>query len=406
MSNRRTAARLLGAGGAVALAASVVLAGAPAALAAPGWEIGAMSVAAVWPTSEGDGVTVAVVDSGIRTDHPVLKGRATEGPDQLGETDQHEKWYGLHGTAMASSVLDVAPKAKVVGYRVLRDEGDPDFTDEPVGPATGTQQKANPTRTAITEAVRSGADVISLSLGSISNIAQFYDDGVAADIAYANSKGVVVVAAAGNEGEEGNVISYPANFPGVIGVGAATPSGKAASFSNVHSYVDVLAPGTKINAADARTKGRVEIEGTSSATALVSGVVALIKSKYPDLAPRQVEQLLIQTASRYRSGHSPQTGYGMVDADAAMKAAAALKPEPAVLPAKEHGDPAHFGPGDDGTPARVGQPFDWTYVLLALGGLVPGLVMILVGALLVRSARRARRSGVPAPALPPPAPIR
>lgn len=86
-----------------------------------------MSVPAAHTISQGEGVTVAVVDTGIRTDHPVLKGRATEGPDFLQANDKSESWYGEHGTAMASSVLDIAPKAKILGLRVVRDEDDPNY---------------------------------------------------------------------------------------------------------------------------------------------------------------------------------------------------------------------------------------------------------------------------------------
>ncbi|EST23170.1 hypothetical protein N566_26000 [Streptomycetaceae bacterium MP113-05] len=100
-----------------------------AAAAPSGWELAALRVADAHSVSKGAGVTVAVIDTGVRTDHPELKGRATEGPDFLEESDQDESWYGEHGTSMASSVLDVAPKAEVLGLRAIRDEADPDYKE-------------------------------------------------------------------------------------------------------------------------------------------------------------------------------------------------------------------------------------------------------------------------------------
>ncbi|WP_437023000.1 S8 family peptidase [Streptomyces sp. enrichment culture] len=111
----------------------------------------------------------------------------------------------------------------------------------------------------------------------------------------------MVLAAVGNLGdlEQGgdNAISYPGACPGVITVAASGADGARAPFSSVHSYIDVAAPGVAINAADSRSGGRKPGEGTSSACALAAGVSALIVSKYPDLAPRQVEQVLEKTAS-------------------------------------------------------------------------------------------------------------
>jgi subtilisin family serine protease len=372
---------LAAAGGLIALSPR------PAMAAANGWELAAMSVPAAQKITKGEGVTVAVIDTGIRTNHEALKGRATAGPDFLGETDQNESYYGRHGTAMASDVLDVAPEAKVLGLRAIRDDGDPKFKewsstlDEDKGAAATAVHRA------IRAAVDSGAKVISMSLGTITSLGA-YDSDEAAAIAYAVSKGVVVIASAGNEGDGGNELSYPAAYPGVIAVGASKPDGKRAGFSQVHTYVDVAAPGVEIYAADIHG-GRRKIQGTSPAGALIAGVAALIKSKYPDLTPRQVEQLLEKTASTYAKGYNPQTGYGVINAEAALKAAANLKAESAGLPVGTEGAGGHFGSGDDGTPRVIGQPLDTSY--LVVGGISGGMALfgIAIGLMLFIMGRRA-----------------
>ena len=191
---------------------------------------------------------------------------------------------------MASSVLDVAPKAKVLGIRVIRDDEDPEHSDDPFAfdpdPAASSALWKG-----VQQAVAAGADVISMSLGDGQTTFTQYDDDTERAVAEANANGIVVVASAGNEADEENGVSYPAALTGVIGVGASTPGGARAEFSQVHNYVDVLAPGVGINAADI-DGGRSPGDGTSPAGALVAGAAALIRSAHPDLTPRQVEEAL------------------------------------------------------------------------------------------------------------------
>lgn len=232
-----------------ALACALLLAGgtvtaAPApAAAAAGWEVREMGVDRAHASGKGEGVTVAVLDTGIVTDHPDLGGRATEGRDMFGEDVSGEPWYGEHGTSMAGSVHTVAPDARIVGYRVLREPGDPKYTED-LDPAyeVGEGEELDPMAAGIVEAVNEGADVISLSLGDSGLLLQGFDTGVAWAVEQAAANGVVLVASAGNEGDEGdgaigfNEISYPAAYPGVIAVAASTPSGGRADFSQVHNY--------------------------------------------------------------------------------------------------------------------------------------------------------------------------
>ncbi|WP_255945405.1 S8 family peptidase [Streptomyces odontomachi] len=380
-----------------------------AAAATPGWEQQAMSVPAAHAVSKGDGVTVAVIDSGIVTDQPVLAGRAENGPDFLHEDDQNESWYGLHGTAMASDVLDVAPEAKVLGLRAIRDDEDPKYKtwNEAMKEGPGGGDAIDALRDAIYYAVKQHVDVISMSLGDDNSFAS-YDEGDAKAIQYALSQGVTVVASAGNSGdlneidETGNGggennVGYPAAYPGVLTVAATQPGGSRATFSSVHNYVDVAAPGVDINSADHSGNGRTPIDGTSPAAALTSGTVALLLSKYPKLSPAQVTRVMEQTAS-HSASYSPLTGYGQIDAASALRGAAKVKGT-GTMPVGDLGTGRHFGPGDDGTPARTEAGIDSGYLELAAAIGVPGLLAIISGILLTVRARKARRSAA-APAFP------
>ncbi|MFD0969142.1 S8 family serine peptidase [Plantactinospora endophytica] len=368
---------------------------APARAADRGWELDALSVPAAHRISRGNGITVAVIDSGIRTRHPVLAGRATEGPDFLGETDQQESWYGRHGTTMASNVLDVAPAAKVLGLRAIRDDEDPDFKtwEQGLGKAPA-ENEVGALAKAIRHAADAGARVVSLSLGSDAPFSA-YDGAELEAVQYAVAKGVVVIASAGNEGDEQNPVSYPVGYPGVIGVAASTPTGDRAPFSSVHSYVDVAAPGVQIWGARFDSTGRTSGQGTSQAGALTAGVAALLLAKYPKLAPQQVADLLKRTAS-HPGRHDPKTGYGVVDAARALRAAAKVEPQPFALVGTERAG-GHFGPGDDGTPRRVGQPWEVATLTVAVVLGLIALAMVAGGFVLLASGRRARRRGDPSP---------
>ncbi|WP_159002091.1 S8 family serine peptidase [Streptomyces sp. NRRL B-3229] len=374
----------------VLLAAALTLSNANTASAAPpqGWELPAMSVPAAHAISKGEGVTVAVIDTGIRTDHPELKGRATEGPDFLKANDKSQPWYGGHGTAMASSVLDVAPRAKVLGLRVVREEDDPNYQG-------GRLSNPDALSQAIAYATDHGADVISMSIGSRKSFGG-YQVGDLKAIDYALSKGVTILGAVGNLGDKraghDNAISYPSAYPGVITVAASTQDGSRASFSSVHSYIDIAAPGVAINEADSRSSGRTSGGGTSAACALAAGVSALIVSKYPDLTPHQVETVLERTASHATRGYSAETGYGVINAEAALQAAAKLTPEKEVT-IGETGTGLHFGPGDDGTPKTYSQGVDSAMVGVSAVGALITLLLLLGGFWLFKGSRRVRAQG-------------
>lgn len=332
------------------------------------WALDALHADQVWPTTRGAGITVAVLDTGVEADHPDLDGNVLEGKDLVGfgAREGDEAW-ARHGTAMAGiiaghghgpgngdGVLGVAPEAKILPVRVILEDKDP------------ARAKARSTRgSALAEGIRwaadHGADVINLSLGDDSASAH-PEEGEDEAIQYALRKGVVVVASAGNGGEKGDRISYPAAYPGVIAATAVDRYGTRAPFSTRRWYATVSAPGVDVIIADPDHR-YYEGWGTSAAAAFVSGAVALLKAAHPDLTPAQVKRLLEDTARNApASGRDDSRGYGFIDPAAAIEAAGRLKPE--GLRAAAYGD-EYFGPGP-AADAPGDDTADWAAPLAAV----------------------------------------
>jgi len=370
------------------------LATAPARAATPvGWEGAALGLTAAQQLSQGEGMTVAVLDSGVYADHPALKGKVTTGPDyrQDGLKEGDAQW-GQHGTAMASDVLKVAPKAKILSVRVIDDKHEEERSQKELEESFRKGGK-NPIVEGINYAVQHGADVISMSLGSDGMFSD-YDEEEAAAVAYAVRSGVPVLASAGNAADELNGASYPAGYAGVIAVAATQQNGGRAEFSTVHTYNDVAAPGVAIVSAT-NSGGYKPTNGTSPACALAAGVVALMKAKNPKLTPAQVNDVLIATTHRPAGGGSALLGYGAINAGAAVKAAAS-PPKDETAPVAYKGEEHMATP--DGTPKTTHPALEQGMVTTGAVAGGAGLLFLVGGVLLVRSGRR--RSSASAGAAP------
>ncbi|MFD4034248.1 type VII secretion-associated serine protease mycosin [Streptomyces sp. NPDC058637] len=354
------------------------------------WGLEALHTDRAWQTTKGEGITVAVLDTGVDGSHPDLEGQVLPGKDLIGfGAERGDRSWALHGTAMAGiiaghgsgpgrgeGVLGVAPEAKILPGRVILESNDPSRT------------KARQSRgTALAEGIRwatdQGADVINLSLGDDSKSAHPEPSEDAA-VQYALGKGVSVVASAGNSGEKGDRVSYPAAYPGVIAVAAVDKYGTHAAFSTRRWYATVSAPGVDIVVANPDRHYYIEW-GTSAASAFVSGAVALIRAAHPDLSPAQVRTLLADTARNPpENGRDDARGYGLADPAAAIEAGA--KPTPEGLGAKSA--PAgyreqYFGPGPAPKP-RQEDPAGW--LAPAAGGL--GAVLLALAVVLWRGTGR------------------
>ncbi|MBV7653429.1 type VII secretion-associated serine protease mycosin [Streptomyces albidoflavus] len=345
------------------------------------WGLEALHAEDAWRTTQGKGVTVAVLDTGVDADHPDLERNVLDGKDLIGfGAGPGDRPWARHGTAMASviaghghgpedgdGVMGVAPEAKILPVRVILEDGDP------------ARKKARSTRGgALAEGIRwaadQGADVINLSLGDDSESAhpEAAED---AAVQYALKKGAVVVASAGNGGEKGDHVSYPAAYPGVIAVTAVDRFGERAAFSTRRWYATVSAPGDDIVLADPDRR-YYEGWGTSAAAAAVSGTVALVRAAHPELTPVQIKRLLEDTArDSPGGGRDDSRGRGLVDAAAAVEAGGRLGPE--KLKPAAHSS-THFGPGPG--PHDTGSGADWAGP--AAGGL--GVLLLAAAVLLWR----------------------
>ncbi|HEX6449557.1 MAG TPA: S8 family serine peptidase [Trebonia sp.] len=289
-----------------------------------------VKVPAAWPRSQGSGVTVAVLDTGVNSNAPDLTGVVTTGPDYTAGADPagyqppHE-----HGTYIATiiagrgsgpghgqGIVGVAPKAHILSVRVILDDSEPGFE------AYNTKSRfADAIGKGIYYAVGHGAKVINMSLGSGQPTGY-----LRSAVGYAIRKGVVVVASAGNDGSGSGFAPYlyPASFSGVISVAAATRGGSRASFSEQNASVVLAAPGVGV-VGDVSDTEFLDGDGTSPAAAVVSGVAALIKSRYPGLSPSLVEQAMVaSTMHRPHGGYDVDTGFGEIDAVGALAAAGQL----------------------------------------------------------------------------------
>jgi subtilisin family serine protease len=316
-------------------------------------QLNAIDAPAAWRLSQGRGVTVGVLDTGVDTGAADLSGSVSTGPDYtLGTDPPGYQPPHLHGTFIASliaghgsgpgragGVIGIAPAARVLSVRVILDDQEPG-----VGPYNTDPRFADAIGRGIRYAASHGAGVINMSLGSVEP-----SRAMQAALAYAVSRGIVVVASAGNSGATGPAYtpySYPASFTGVVSVAAVNDSGVRAPFSDRNSSVVLSAPG--VNVIGAGPGGTyLQASGTSPASAFVAGVAILIRSAYPGLSPAQVEQAMISSAVRRpAAGYSPATGFGEVDAAAALRAAGRLaRDKPAAgLAAGRHFGGARPGP--------------------------------------------------------------
>ncbi|REK87175.1 type VII secretion-associated serine protease mycosin [Streptomyces inhibens] len=355
---------------ALACAALAVLPAVPAqadAIRAQQWGLEAIHAQQAWHTTKGEGITVAVLDTGVDANNPDLTDQVLPEKDLVGfGAGPGDRSWAQHGTGMASviaghghgagrddGVLGVAPAAKILPVRVILEDNDPQRQ-------RARTEKAGALADGIRWAADHGADVINMSLGDDSESAHPEPREDAA-IQYALGKGIPVVASAGNGGLKGNHVSYPAAYPGVIAVTAITHPGNRAGFSTRHWYATVSAPGEGIAMANPDNTYYLGW-GTSPAAAFVSGAVALIRSAHRDLSPDQIRRLLTSTAQDTpEGGRNDDYGAGLVDPAAAIKAAADLKPTP-QKPSPAAYAHRYFGPGPtaDDTDATTTGWLPWT----------------------------------------------
>jgi subtilisin family serine protease len=385
------------------------------------WLLANLHVSQAWAVTRGAGVTVAVLSSGVDAGHPDLTGSVITGADFTGsgETPATPSW-GIEGTSAASiiaghgdsvgdaaGIIGVAPAAKILSVRVALDATDP-LNANPAA----VQRLPAAIAAGIWYAAAHGAQIIDLPLDP----ASLASDGAAtgglsaaaggstaeqAAVDYALGKGAVLVAPAGDNGEDGNEPTFPAAYPGVIAVGTVDRHFVRAAFSNRQSDVALTAPGVDLTTASPPS-GYRNMSTTDAASAVVAGIAALIRSRYPTLNSSQVRRaLLTGSAPRPPSATGAGYGAGTVDALKAVQAAALIAASHASPSASASSPAAAPAPPRTVRPAppRTGILSRATAVLrdaaMAAGMLILLLLASLIGIRVRR--RRADRGPLPAP---------
>lgn len=283
------------------------------------WGLDTVGAAEVWEETRGSGVTVALLDTGVVTDHPDLD-EVTVGPDLTGQDlSPDSDGYGVHGTMMAGiiaasghgiehtgGVMGVAPQAEILSIRVAAE----------ADAAGGGETDPGALAAGIRHAVAEGVQVICIPLPDAAFSVQG-DEAERDAVAHAVDNGVVVVASGGADGEA----VYPAAYPGVLAVGSVGADGALSEFSSRGEHIALTAPGEEVTVLDA-DGGYTTVTGSDAAAAFTAGVAALIRAEYPQLQPEQVAEALTGGAVAPAAGaEQPGHGAGVLSAPGAMAAA-------------------------------------------------------------------------------------
>ncbi|WP_128694680.1 S8 family serine peptidase [Methanoculleus taiwanensis] len=269
------------------------------------WGIERVGAPTVHEAVDGDGVRVAVLDTGIDYTHPDLEGNYRGGYDFVNDDadPMDDNGHGTHCAGIIaaerdeSGIIGVAPKADLYAVKVLSSGGGGYISDVVSG---------------IEWAIENDIQIISMSLGSNSDS---YALRSACDAAY--EAGIVLVGAAGNDGRYsgyGDTVDYPARYGSVIAVSAIDENNQRASWSSTGPAVELAAPGVGIYST--YPDGYRSVSGTSMACPHVAGVAALVLAAHPDLGNTEVRELLTTTATDL--GRSAWYGYGLVNAAGAV----------------------------------------------------------------------------------------
>ncbi|WP_432705166.1 type VII secretion-associated serine protease mycosin [Actinoplanes regularis] len=282
------------------------------------WQLQTLDLTDAWTYADGNGITVAVLDSGVDAHHPDLEGQVLPGLDLVNTKGNGDADPVGHGTTVSgiiagrnddnTGVVGIAPKAKILPVRVLNEQN---RYDDALIVAKGLRW-----------AVDHGARVVNMSLGGSAN-----SPALAAALDYAFAKDVVVIACTGNvsatytgTGTGAPGVWYPAREPGVIAVaGMERNSTDLWSGSITGKETVVTAPATEL--VGAKPGGYWRVQGTSFAAPMVAATAALIRSRWPDMPAAEVINRIIRTAKdRGAPGRDNVFGFGLIDPTGALTA--------------------------------------------------------------------------------------
>ena len=275
----------------------------------------------------GKGVTIALIDGTVDTSAPELKGANIT--DKSRCTIEDSLSGKSHGTGMASMLVSpafgVAPDAVLYTYQRVNVNSISRGTCSSMSPA--------PDRFAalINQAIDDGAQIISISMEGTEG-----GDDVKWAIARAVSAGVIVVNSAGNTGSDNNN-NQLSKWSGVVGVAAITADGQRASYSSWGNGVTTAAFGNPVASRNYETGKIEDTDGTSNSAALVSGMLALARQKWPDATANQILQVLVATGLNPNHEWNQYTGYGAADLGALVNTDPSQYPDENPLAQKRGG---------------------------------------------------------------------
>lgn len=274
--------------------------------AGPDWGVKALKGPEAWTVTKGRGVRVAVLDTGVDSNHPDLKPRIKSADDlkdfsgsQFGVTDKQGHGTHVAGSVLASGPLPgMAPEAELIVAKVLGDGGSGGVDDIAAG---------------IRWAIGRDADVISMSLGGAGQ-----DSFIPPALVEAEAAGVIVIAAAGNEGPGSNTIGYPGGYKQSVCIGAVDLNLTAANFSSRGTALYTAGPGVGIRSTYPGGQ-YATMSGTSMATPNIAGLAALWIGAHPEIPKKERPEKFreaIKAASKDLGavGRDPVYGWGFPDA--------------------------------------------------------------------------------------------
>lgn len=274
-----------------------------------GWELEALNVHEAWDVTQGDGVTIAVIDTGV-AEHPYFDGKdILPGHSLFDEEDDGRNDHHGHGTSVAASALSVAPEATLLP--VQSSVGEPEFLED------HDVEMGRPTSSEIEWAVDNDADVIVLAW-----VTSIEDQSEQEAIQYAMENDVIVIGGAGNDPDED--IWWPAAFNGVLAVTGTDMNNELYSGSSTGDTATVAAPATDITTASVEgdsdpTPVYEQAWGTSIAAGLTGGVAALVLASDTEVdANNAIARMTGTAVDLGESGWDPEFGYGLLNAAAAV----------------------------------------------------------------------------------------
>ena len=275
----------------------------------------------------GKGVTIALIDGTVDTSAPELKGANVT--DKSRCTIEDSLSGKSHGTGMASMLVSpafgVAPDAVLYTYQRVNVTSISRGTCSSMSPA--------PDRFAalINQAIDDGAQIISISMEGTED-----GEDVKWAIARAMSEGVIIVNSAGNTGADNNS-NQLSKWSGVVGVAAITADGQRASYSSWGNGVTTAAFGNPVASRNYETGKIEDTDGTSNSAALVSGMLALARQKWPDATANQILQVLTHTGLNPNHEWNKYTGYGAINPSALVNTDPSQYPDENPLAQKQGG---------------------------------------------------------------------